>query len=132
MIESLVALVGQQVGPPLRRAAGAGAAALIAGLFLLFAVAGLFAALFFWLAPDHGPMAAALICAAVALALALVSALPLLIRPRKPPPNPAQDPLPQLLTLMAKSPKLTPGQLVLAAAVVGFTLFASSRRGEKR
>jgi len=32
-----------------------------AGLFVLFAVAGLFAALFFWLEPERGPAAAALI-----------------------------------------------------------------------
>ena len=133
MIEAIVALVAEQVGGPLRRAAGTASFALIAALFVFFAVAGLFAALFFWLEPERGPIVAALLCVAVAFGLALVSTLPLLFRPRPPPPPPPDAALPQLLMLLTRaSSSLTPRQLILTAAVVGFALALSGRRGEKK
>ncbi len=135
MIE-ILALVREQVASSLRRAAGAAMFALIVALFVLFAVAGLFGALFFWVERDHGPLGASLVCAGVALVLAALFALPLLFRPRRPPPpppRPADGMLPQILTLMTKSTQnLTPRQLALAAAAVGVALLLSSRRGGKK
>ena len=131
MLNELVALAEAQAKKAARRVAVQAAFALAGGLFALFAVAGLFAALFFWLEPERGPIVAALICTGVAILLAIVAAAPLAFkrRPAPPPPEPA---LPQFVSLMAKAaPGLGPRQLVVTAALLGVAL-ALSVRGNKK
>jgi hypothetical protein len=86
MTNQIVAFAQAQAKTAVRRVAVPTAFALAGGLFLLFAIVGLFFALFFWLEPQHGPAAASLIVAAVALGLALVAFLPVAsgagLRPR--------------------------------------------------
>ena len=103
-------------------------------MFVLFAVAGAFAALFFWLEPDRGPAAAALICAGVALVLAILMVLPLRFTRRRPPPPVYEGSLPQFVSLMAKTaPRLAPRQLIVAAALIGAALaLALSGRGNRK
>jgi hypothetical protein len=134
MAIEIVDLVRQQVASAVRRAAAPVAFALIGLIFVLFTVAGLFAALFFWLEPERGPVAASLICSGVALALAIVSALPLLFRRSKPPPPPqTDDMLPRFIGLMARSaPGFAPRQLIVTAALVGAVLFVTARGASKR
>jgi len=131
MIREIVAFARTEAKAAARRAAASAAFALVAGLFVLFAIACLFAALFLWLEPRHGPIIAALVCAGVALFLAILALLPLMFR-RRPPPPPPEASLPQLLSLMAKAaPNLGPRQLVLTAALIGVAL-ALSARGSKK
>jgi len=131
MIREIVAFAQSQAKAAVRRAAVPAAFALVAGLFVLFAAACLFAALFFWLEPKHGPIIAVLVCAGVALVLAILTLLPLMFRRRPPPPSPEAS-LPQLLSLIAKAaPNLGPRQLVLTAALIGVAL-ALSVRGNKK
>jgi len=132
MFSELVAYARAQAKARVRRVAVPAAFALVGGLFVLFAVAGLFVALFFWLQPKLGPIAAALICAGVAIVLAIVALLPLGFK-RRPAPQPApQGALPQFVSLMAKTaPSLEPRQLVLAAALIGVAV-ALSARGNKK
>ena len=133
MLNDIVALVREQVASSVRRAVAPAIFALIAALFVLFAVVGLFGALFFWLEPDHGPVSAALICAGVALVLAVVAALPLLFKRSKPAPAREDQMLPRFINLMARSaPGLAPRQLIVTAAVVGAALILSSRAGGKK
>ncbi len=133
MISDIVNLLRQQVAAAVRRAAGPAAFAVVAALFTLFAIAGLFAALFFWVEPEHGPLAASLICTAVALVLAALAAIPLVLGPRKPPPQPVEPLLPQFVTLMSKSTSsLAPKQLIVTAAVAGVVLLLSARGGARR
>jgi len=129
MTNEIVGYVREQVASSVRRAAAPAAFALIGALFVLFAVAGLFAALFFWLDPDHGPVSASLICAGVALVLAIVAVLPLAFKRSRPAAPPREDDaLPRFVNLMAKSaPGLAPRQLILTAAIVGAALILSSR-----
>jgi protein-S-isoprenylcysteine O-methyltransferase Ste14 len=132
MTSEIVALVQAQAKAAARRAAVPAAFALVAGLFMLFAVAGAFAALFFWLEPHRGPVAAALICAGIALVLAILTMLPLLFKRRKPSPPPYGRSLPQFVSLMAKNaPTLAPQQLIVAAALIGAALALSGRRNRK-
>ena len=132
MINEIVAFAQVRATRAVRRAAVPAAFALVGGVFVLFAVIGLFAALFYWLELELGPIAASLICAAVAIVLALVSLLPLTFRRRPPPPPPSEAALPQFVLLAAKSaPNLTPRQLVLTAAVLGVALVLSARRDAK-
>ena len=132
MTNEIVAFAQARAKTAARRAAVPAAFALVCGLFVLFAVAGLFAALFFWLEPEHGPVAAALICAAIALVLALLASLPLVFRRRRPPPPPNAGSLPQFASLMARTaPNLAPRQLIVAAALLGLAL-ALSGRGKKK
>lgn len=118
-----------------RRVAVSAACALTAGLFALFALVGLFAALFYWIAPQLGPIAAALICAAAAIILAIAALLPLMFRRSRPLPQPAPAPeraLPQFVALMAKTaPNLAPRQLIVAAAIIGVALILSGRGNKK-
>jgi hypothetical protein len=131
MTSEIIAFARTQAKGAVRRAAVPAAFALVAGLFVLFAVAYLFAALFFWLEPEHGSIVAALVCAGVALVLAILALLPLMFRRRPPPPRP-EAPLPQLLSLMAKTaPNLGPRQLVVTAALIGVAV-ALSARGSKK
>ncbi len=132
MTNEIVAFAQAQAKTAVRRVAVPTAFALAGGLFLLFAIVGLFSALFFWLEPQHGPAAASLIVAAVALGLALVAFLPVAFR-RQPPPPPPPDPmLPQFVSLLARTaPSLAPRQLIVTAAVLGAALFLTGR-GQKK
>ncbi len=131
MTNEIVALVQEQVASRVRRVAVPAAFAVVGAIFVLFTVAGLFAALFFWFEPEHGPVNAALLCAVVALILAGIAFVPLLFGRRKPPP-PKTEMFPQFVTLMAKSaPGLKPRQLIVAAVLVGAALVLSARGGKK-
>jgi cytochrome c biogenesis protein CcdA len=133
MTSEITAYVQAQVTSAVRRAVTPAAFGLVAGLFVLFAVAGLFAALFFWFEPEHGPIAASLICTAVALVLGLIAAAPLLLGRRAAPPAPQESSLPQFVSLMARSaPGLRPRQLVMTAALLGVALVVSARGGARR
>src|SRR5271165_4525416 len=99
MTNEIAAYVRAQIKSAVRRAITPAAFGVAAGLFALFGVAGLFAALFFWFEPEHGPIAAALFCAAIAVVLAIVTATPLLFRRRPSPPQGAT--LPQFVSLIA-------------------------------
>jgi hypothetical protein len=130
MINEIVAFARAQAKTAVRRAAVPAAFALVGGLLVLFAVAGLFAALFFWFEPEHGPIASSLICVAVAIVLAIVSLAPLMFKRRPPPP--AEGTLPQLVSLVAKTaPSLAPRQLVVTAALLGVALVLSARGNKK-
>jgi uncharacterized membrane protein YhaH (DUF805 family) len=132
MTNELVALAQARAKRAARRVAIPAVFALMAGLFVLFAVAGLFAALFFWFEPEHGPIAASLICAAVAIVLTIVSLLPLMFKRRRPAPPPSEGTLPQLVSLVAKTaPNMEPRQLILTAAVLGVALILSARGNKK-
>jgi hypothetical protein len=105
---------------------------LVAAVLFLFVVIALFGALFFWLMSLYGPTTAALIVAAVALVLGLMSLLPLVVRRRPAPPPPAPSPtMPQFASLLAqtapslalKRPLLT---AVLLAVALGMTARGSS------
>ena len=85
MTNEIVAFAQAKAKTAARRAGVRAAFAVVSGLFVLFAVAGLFAALFFWFEPERGPAAAALICAAIALVLAILASLPLMFKRRTPP-----------------------------------------------
>jgi hypothetical protein len=132
MRDEIVAYAQSQVKTAARRVAVPAAFALTGGLFVLFAIVALFFALFFWLEPEHGPLAASLIVAAVALVLAVLAFLPLAFRPSPRPPPPPDPMLPQFISLMARTaPGLSPKQLIAAAAVVGAALFFTGR-GQKK
>lgn len=132
MFNQLAALARARANAAALRVAVPAAFALVAGLFVLFAVEGLFLALLSWLEPGIGRIAAALICAAVAVVFAIVALLPLAFRRRPPPPPEADGILPQFLSLMAKSaPTLAPRQLLLTAALFGVAV-ALSTRGSKK
>ena len=132
MTSEITAYIQTQVLAAVRRVVTPAAFGLVAGLFVLFAVAGLFAALFFWFEPEHGPIAASLICAAVALVLGLLAAAPLLFGRRAPPPQPQEASLPQFVALMARTaPGLGPRQLVMTAALLGVALVVSTRGAKK-
>ena len=133
MANEIVAFAQAKAKAAARRAAVPAAFALTGGLFVLFAIAGLFSALFFWLEPDHGPVAASLILTAVALVLALLAFALLAFRRQPPPPPPQQDAmLPQFVSLMARAaPGLGPRQLVVTAALVAVALVFTGR-GQKK
>jgi hypothetical protein len=132
MTNEIVELVRQEAAAAVRRAVTPMAYAAIGAIFALFAVAGLFTALFFRLAPDYGPIGAALICAAVALVLAVIAVLPLLFKRKKAARQSTDGLVPQFVALMAKStPTPGPRQLILSAAVIGFALLLSARGGKK-
>jgi Putative Actinobacterial Holin-X, holin superfamily III len=128
MRNEIVAFAQAQAKTAVRRAAIPTAFALTGGIFVLFAIAGLFSALFFWLEPEHGPLGASLILAAVALVLALLAFLPLVFRRRPPPPPPQDAMLPQFVSLMARTaPGLGPRQIIFAAALVAVALVFTGR-----
>jgi uncharacterized membrane protein len=132
MTNEIVAFAQAKAKRAARRAGVRAAFAVVSGLFVLFAVAGLFAALFFWFEPERGPAAAALICAAIALVLAILASLPLMFKRRTPPPPRYEGSLPQFVSLMAKTaPNLAPRQIILTAALIGVAL-ALSGRGSKK
>ena len=130
MLPELVALAEAQAKKAAGRVAVSAAFALVGGAFVVFAVAALFVALFFWLEPEHGAVAAALICAGAALGLAILALLPLAFRRR--PASQPEGALPQFVTLMAKTaPELGPWQLVVTAALIGAALAFSARSPRK-
>jgi hypothetical protein len=132
MRDEIVAYAQARAKTAARRVAVPAAFALTGGLFVLFAIVALFFALFFWQEPEHGPLAASLIVAAVALVLAVLAFLPLAFRPSPPPPPPPDPMLPQFISLMARTaPGLSPKQLIATAAVVGAALFFTGR-GQKK
>ncbi len=103
---------------------------LVAGVFGLAAVAGLFAALFFWVEQELGPIAAGLICAGAAIILAALALTPLMFK-RRPPPPPTPT-LPDFVSLVAKTaPSATPRQLIVTAALLGAALVITSQRPKK-
>ncbi len=123
MRNEIVALAQQKAAAAARRAAVPAALGFAAAVLFLFAVAGLFAALFFWLAPLYGPAGAALIVAALAFVLGLITIALLAFR-RRPQPAPAPDPtLPQVVSLLAQSASsLGPRQAALAAFLLAIAL----------
>ena len=133
MANEIVAFAQAKAKAAVRRAAVPAAFALTGGLFVLFAIAGLFSALFFWLEPELGPVAASLILTAVALVLALLAFAPLVLRRQPPPPPPEPDAmLPQFVSLMARAaPGLGPRQLVVTAALLAVALVFTGR-GQKK
>jgi hypothetical protein len=132
MTSEIVAFAQAQAKTAARRAAVPAAFALVAALFALVAVAGAFAALFFWLEPHRGPAAASLICAGVALVLALLMILPLMFKRRRPSRPPYEGSLPQFVSLMAKTaPRPAPRQLIVAAALIGVAVVLSGRGNRK-
>jgi hypothetical protein len=133
MPNGIVALVQDRVSSAAKRAVAPVIFAAIGGLFVLFALIGLFAALFFWQEAERGPITAALITAGVALVLAAIAFIPLAIKPRKPPPPPPSDMLPQFVAAMANTaPGLKPKQLLVTAVVVGAMLLLGARGGDKK
>ncbi len=129
MRDEIVAFARRQATKAVRRAAVPAAFGLAVAIFFLFAVAGLFAALFFWLAPAYGPLAASLIVTAVAFALGLLALLPFAFKRRPSPPQPV-DPttLPEIVSLVARS---TPGhpqrQLILTALLLAIAIGLRAR-----
>jgi hypothetical protein len=127
MIRELAALARAQATSAARRAVAPVAFALAAGLLAFFVLVGLFGALFFWLEPAHGPIAASLVVAVVAFVLALLALLPLMLGRRSPPPPP-QDALPQFMSLMAQAaPNLGRKPLLATAALVAIAVIVGSR-----
>ena len=133
MKNEIVALVQARAKTAVRRVAIPAAVAVVGGLFVLFTIGALFAALFFWLEPTQGPIFASLIVAAVALAIALVAFMPVLIkRSPPPPPPPADTALPQLVGLMSRSAtNLAPRQLIVAATLLAAALVISGMGRKK-
>ncbi len=120
----------QRVQTAVRRIAVPAALGLVAAIFFLVVLIALFAALFFWLAPLYGPISAALIVAAVALVLGLITLLPVVVG-RRPPPPPAPNPTTtQIATLLAQTAPLALKRPLLTAALlavaVGFMARGSS------
>jgi hypothetical protein len=64
--------VKAEAGHLARRALTALVSALVVAVLLLFALAAVLMAVFFWLAPDHGPVVAALLVAALAFLFAVI------------------------------------------------------------
>jgi branched-subunit amino acid ABC-type transport system permease component len=106
----------------MRRAAVPAAFGLIAAILFLFAVGGLFAALFFWLEPLYGAPGAALITAAVAIMLGLLAIAAVAFK-RRPQPAPVPDAmLPQFVSLMAQGSSNRSRRIAVAAVLVAIAL----------
>jgi hypothetical protein len=100
---------------------------LVAGVFFLVVVIGLFAALFYWLTSLYGPITAALLVAAVALVLGLIALLPVVVRRRPAPPPPAPNP-PQFASLLAQTaPALALKRPLLSAFLLAVALGMMAR-----
>ena len=130
MTNQIVAFASQQAKLAARKVAFPVALALIGGTLILLAVAGLFAALFFWLEPERGPLAASLITTAVALALGLIVLLPLALRRGPPPPATTGTDLtlPTFVGLLARSaPTLAPRQLAMTGVLLALALGLMAR-----
>jgi Putative Actinobacterial Holin-X, holin superfamily III len=118
----------QQAEVAIRRAAIPAALGVVALVLFLFALGGLFVALFYWEEPAHGPLIGALIVAGVALILAVMAVLVLTMR-RRPPPPPAPNPtMPQVVSLLAQTaPSLAPGRPLLTAVLLAVALGLMAR-----
>jgi Putative Actinobacterial Holin-X, holin superfamily III len=124
----IVEIAQQQAQAAIRRAVVPAAIAAVALVFFLFALVALFAALFYFEEPIYGPRSAALIIAAVAFVLGLVTMLFLVVRPRPKPSPPPDTTLPQLVTLLAQAaPSVGPRQAAFAAALLALALGLMSR-----
>lgn len=97
---------------------------LVAAVLFLFVVIALFAALFLWLTSLYGPITAALVVAAVALVLGLMTLLPLVVGRRPAPPPPAPNPTtPQFASLLAQTaPALALKRPLLSAFLLAVAL----------
>jgi hypothetical protein len=97
---------------------------LVAAVLFLFVVIALFAALFLWLTSLYGPITAALVVAAVALVLGLMTLLPLVVGRRPAPPPPAPNPTtPQFAALLAQTaPALALKRPLLSAFLLAVAL----------
>lgn len=133
MRNEIAALARQYVQQPaeaaVRRAMLSAAFGLVAAVLFLVVVIALFTALFFWLASLYGPVAAALLVAAVALVLGLIALLPLVVgrRPRPAPP-PAPNPTPQFASLLAQTaPSLALKRPLLTALLLAVALGLTAR-----
>lgn len=134
MKNEIVGLVQAQAKSAVRKVVVPTAFAAVGGLFLLFMIAALFVALFFWLEPTQGAVTASLAVAGAALVLALIAFLPLMLKrsPPPPPPRQADAALPQLVGLMSRSAgKLGPRQLVVAATLLAAAVVISGL-GQKK
>jgi hypothetical protein len=131
MRNQIVAIAQQQAQAAIRRAVIPAALGVIALVSFVFALIALFAALFFFVEPIHGPRDAALIVAAVALVLGFVALLFMIYGGRRPKATapPATDPsLPQFVSLLAQTaPSLGPRQLALTAVVLALALGLTAR-----
>lgn len=131
-MNQIAAIAEQQAKAAFGRIARPAAFAIVAGVFFLFAIAALFYALFFWLEPLYGPPLAAVIVAAVALVLGLLTTLPLMVgRGPEPAPAPTSAPgatLPQVVSLLAQgASSLGPKQSALTAVVLAVALGLMAR-----
>jgi hypothetical protein len=127
MANEIVAFAQRQATMAVRRAAVPAGFALAGGILFLFAVAGLFAALFFWLEPEYGPLEASLLVAAVAIILGLLALLPLALK-RRPKPPPPDATLPQFVSLLTRStPGFAPRQLILTGILLALALGLTAR-----
>jgi hypothetical protein len=133
MRNEIVALAQQKAAAAARRAAVPTALGIAAAVLFRFAVAGLLAALFFWLAPLYGPSGAALIAAATAFVLGLLAIAPLAFRRRPQTASAPDSALPQLVSLLAQSaPSLGPRQTALAAFLLALAFGLLARGSPNR
>jgi Putative Actinobacterial Holin-X, holin superfamily III len=129
MKSEIVAFAQRQATMAVRRTAVPAAFALAGAVLVLFAAAGLFAALFFWLEPSYGPLAASLIVSAIAFVLGLLALLPLVLKRRQRPQAPANT-LPQFVALLTQStPGLAPRLLIVTAVLLVLILGLTARSG---
>lgn len=120
LLEFLRSAVRDAVAGALRSVA----LAVIAGALALFGVAGLLGALFLTLAEFWGPINSALALSGFSFVLAAAVSFPLWRpRRRRPPPQPQQPPLADLIASVARSaPSLTPKQMALGAVLAALAL----------
>jgi hypothetical protein len=132
MWRSLVGLADDQARSAAQRFAWPVTLVLIGAAFVILALAGLFGAVFFWLAASHGPVAAALVVACLAFLAAFGCVLPLLINRANRPPEPA----PQASGFAAALPKIAPvlgaRPVALGAVALALAVGFLSRRPENR
>jgi hypothetical protein len=117
MRNEIVALAQQQAKVAVRRAAVPVALTLTAATLFVVGVAALFFALL------YGPTGAALIVAAVAIVLGLITIALLSFRPRPQPAPASNTTLPQVVSFVAQSASsLGPRQTALAAFLLAIVL----------
>jgi uncharacterized membrane protein (DUF485 family) len=132
MWHSLVGLADDQARSAARRFAWPVTLILIGAAFVILALAGFFAALFFWLASSHGPVVAALVVACLAFLAAFACVVPILVNRANRSPAPAT----QISSFAAALPKVAPffGTRPVALGAVALALIVGflSRRSENR
>jgi uncharacterized membrane protein YeiB len=104
-----------------RRAVSVLVFGLIAAVLLLFAVAALLVAIFSALAPEHGPVIAALLVAALALVLALAALIALKVGSSPPARKPASAAMPGF-SLADAAQGAGPLNLVMGALILGLII----------